>query len=75
MEHEALEKTANTFKENYKMVVAEPKYQWQIQTLFTGILNLDSGEMIICEKKYFSTYTKNEVKECFILHDYNDWSV
>ena len=75
MTSKQLKEAADKFKENFMQVIVESK---RTGYLVAGILDrndqlttFDSTEF----NTYSTSYTKDELKECFIIHDYNNWSV
>jgi len=76
MNEDLLKAAVDKFKENFVQVIAESKGGGY---LTAGILNLKTNQLTIFDSTEFNTYTetftKSEVEECFIIHDYNNWSV
>ena len=75
MIHELLKLSADRFKANFIQVIAESKITGHsvagVLDKYDNLTTFDSTDF----DSYTTSYTKNEVQECFIIHDYNDWSV
>ena len=76
MNEDLLKAAVDKFKEGFTQVIVESK---RTGALSVGVLNLLNDRLTVftsCPQGNYSTeYIKSEAVECFIIHDYNNWSV